>query len=365
MAMRPPIPSLILSRRAKIALLVVAILIVLFILANSFVGVYINWLWFGSVGFREVYTHRLLDAGRAVLHLRHHHGGRHRRQRRRSPTPPVRRFGRCRPSSRTSSATGSSSSRASGCCWASCSSSSASPPGMAAQGDWQIWQLFLNGGQFGVKDPQFHRDISFFAWDYPAYRTMLSFGFALVIFSLILSVAVYYIFGAIRIQTPGPKITLSARRHLTVLIFLFIVLKAIAYWLDRYGLVYSNRGQHDRCVLRRRQRRPAGEDDPVLDRDHHRDPGDRQPLAQERAAARHRLHRAAHPEHRDQRHLPGDRAADHGQAERQPEGSARTSAATSRRRERRTAFSATDAPAAPVDYENYNVTSIAVDSRRW
>ena len=80
--------------------------------------------------------------------------------------------------------------------------------------------------------------------------------------------------------------------------------------------------QHDRRVLRRCQRGAAGQDDPVLDRDHHRDPGDRQPVAQERPAARHRVHRAADPEHRHQRHLPGDRPAVHGQAERQPEGSA-------------------------------------------
>ncbi len=53
----------------------------------------------------------------------------------------------------------------------------------------------------------------------------------------------HYLFGAIRLQTPGPKMTLSARRHITLLVFVFIVLKAIAYWLDRYGLVFSDRGK--------------------------------------------------------------------------------------------------------------------------
>ena len=53
----------------------------------------------------------------------------------------------------------------------------------------------------------------------------------------------HYLSGAIRLQTPGPKITLSARRHLTILVFVFIVLKAIAYWLDRYGLVFSDRSK--------------------------------------------------------------------------------------------------------------------------
>ena len=38
-----------------------------------------------------------------------------------------------------------------------------------------------------------------------------------------------------------PKITPAARRHLTALVFVFMALKAIAYWLDRYGLVFSSR----------------------------------------------------------------------------------------------------------------------------
>jgi len=54
-AMRPPLPSLTLSRRVKISLAVAATIIVLLIVAASLVGVYINWLWFGEVGYRGVY----------------------------------------------------------------------------------------------------------------------------------------------------------------------------------------------------------------------------------------------------------------------------------------------------------------------
>ena len=55
MAMRPPLPSLTLSRRAKISLVVVGTLIVVLIVLGSLVGVYVNWLWFGEVGYRGVY----------------------------------------------------------------------------------------------------------------------------------------------------------------------------------------------------------------------------------------------------------------------------------------------------------------------
>ncbi|NED57770.1 COG1615 family transporter, partial [Micromonospora aurantiaca] len=33
-----------------------------------------------------------------------------------------------------------------------------------------------------------------------------------------------------------------ARAHLSVLFGVFILLKAVAYWFDRYGLVHSERG---------------------------------------------------------------------------------------------------------------------------
>ncbi|MBN9620559.1 MAG: UPF0182 family protein, partial [Actinobacteria bacterium] len=115
--------------------------------------------------------------------------------------------------------------------------------GASAQGDWSMWQLWLHGTSFGVKDPQFGLDISFYAWDYPVYRSLLGFGFTAVIFSLVLSVAIHYLSGAIRLQTPGPKVTLAARRHITVLVFVFMLLKAIAYWLDRYGMVFSDRSK--------------------------------------------------------------------------------------------------------------------------
>ena len=56
MTMRAPMPSVNLSRRSKIALAVVGILIVLLILLFKFAGVYINYLWFGELGHRNVYS---------------------------------------------------------------------------------------------------------------------------------------------------------------------------------------------------------------------------------------------------------------------------------------------------------------------
>ena len=56
MAMRPPMPSMLLSRRTKILLSVVAILIVLIVVLLKLSGVYVNFLWFDELGHHGVYS---------------------------------------------------------------------------------------------------------------------------------------------------------------------------------------------------------------------------------------------------------------------------------------------------------------------
>ena len=242
MVMRQPMPSIQLSRRGRIGLAVAGGVIVFLILMLSLVGVYTNWLWFGSVGYRGVYstilrTRLILFAifgvlmaavliGNVVLAYRLRPPFRpmsteqQNLERYRVAVEPRRKLGLIALAVVALLSAGSS-----------------------AQGNWQAWVLWLDGGKFNVVDPQFHRDISFFAFDYPVYRIVIGFLFAATIFSLLLSAGVYYLYGALRLQTPGPKITISARRHLTVLVFVFMLLKAVSYWLDRYGLVYSNEGK--------------------------------------------------------------------------------------------------------------------------
>ena len=159
------------------------------------------------------------------------------------PTGSGRRSGRCRWSSRTSSATGSRSSRAAAWCSPRSPSSSGCSPGSPRRAAGRPGCGFRNSTDFGRTDPEFGIDLSFFVFDYPFYRLALGFGFAIVLLALIGSVLTHYVFGGLRLQTPGQKLTAAARVQLSVLLGLFVALKAVAYWLDRYGLVYSDRGE--------------------------------------------------------------------------------------------------------------------------
>ncbi|HEX6197685.1 MAG TPA: UPF0182 family protein [Jiangellaceae bacterium] len=109
--------------------------------------------------------------------------------------------------------------------------------GGSASSNWDTFLLWRNGHDFDATDPQFNIDISFFAFDYPWWRFLVSFGFGAVTIGLITAVVTHYIYGAVRLQTPGEKVTKPAQAHLSVLIGLFVLLKAVAYWLDRFDLL--------------------------------------------------------------------------------------------------------------------------------
>jgi hypothetical protein len=112
--------------------------------------------------------------------------------------------------------------------------------GLAASSEWRTWLQWRNKVSFGVKDPQFHKDVSFFAMTLPWWRFVIGFLFAVVILALIATVVTHYLYGGIRLQSPGERVSPAAAAHLSVLLGLFVLLKAVAYWLDRYGLAVAS-----------------------------------------------------------------------------------------------------------------------------
>ncbi|WP_406336553.1 UPF0182 family protein [Streptomyces sp. NBC_00203] len=112
--------------------------------------------------------------------------------------------------------------------------------GASASGQWRTWLMWVNGVPFHQKDPQFHLDVKFYAFDLPWYRFLLGFGFAAAVLSLIAAALTHYLYGGLRVTSPGARATAAATGHLSVLLGIFVALKAVAYWLDRYGLAVKS-----------------------------------------------------------------------------------------------------------------------------
>lgn len=108
--------------------------------------------------------------------------------------------------------------------------------GSAAAQLWSSWLLFKNATPFGVKDPQFGLDVSFFAFKLPFYQALLSWAISTIILSTLAAVVVHYIYGGIRTQVQTDRTSVAARVQLSILLGTIVLLKAVAYWFDRYHL---------------------------------------------------------------------------------------------------------------------------------
>ena len=101
---------------------------------------------------------------------------------------------------------------------------------------WREWLLFRNSTPFGEKDAQFNLDISFFAFKLPIYQAMISWAISLFILAALASAFVHYMYGGIRTVGEGDRTTVAARVQLSILLGLIVLMKAVAYWFDRYAL---------------------------------------------------------------------------------------------------------------------------------
>jgi uncharacterized protein len=114
--------------------------------------------------------------------------------------------------------------------------------GAAMLQQWEPFLLWANAAPFGINDPQFGRDLGYFVFRLPFLELMNSWLFTTLVLTIVLTTLAHYVFGGIRPQSPGQKITPYANVHLSVLLALLVAVRAWGFWLDRYLLSYSERG---------------------------------------------------------------------------------------------------------------------------
>ncbi|WP_328352687.1 UPF0182 family protein [Mycobacterium sp. NBC_00419] len=240
MSMRPAARMPKLTRRSRILIGVALVVVVLLLVGPRLIDTYVDWLWFGELGYRSVFTTVLvtrlvvfLVAGLLVGAIVF--AGLALAYRTRpvfvptvGPNDPVARY-------RTA-------------VMARLKLFGIGAPavigllaGIVAQSYWPRIQLFLHGGDFGVTDPQFGKDLGFYAFDLPFYRLVLSFLFAAVFLAFLANLVSHYIFGGIRLAGRTGVLSRPARIQLVALVGALVLLKAVAYWFDRYELLSHTR----------------------------------------------------------------------------------------------------------------------------
>ena len=240
MSVRPPTRMPALTRRSRTLLGIAAAVVAVLLIGPRFVDTYVDWLWFGELGYRSVFTTVLFTrlivflatalvvgaivfAGLALAY-------------------------RTRPVFVPTVGAGDPVARYRMAVMTRLRLFGFGVPavigflaGVVAQSYWPRVQLFLHGGSFGIADPQFGRDLGFYAFDLPFYRMVLSFLFVALFLAFLGNLVTHYIFGGIRLAAGTGAVSRAARIQLISLVGVLVLLKAAAYWLDRYELLSHTR----------------------------------------------------------------------------------------------------------------------------
>lgn len=221
------------SPATKRSLVMVAILAILALIVYGTAAFWVNWWWFGSIGYRSVLVTRYLTEAIAflvagvgagafffvnlVLALRRSRGHR----------PPGSRLG--------------IGDRFLLILLAVASAVVLVVAGTEAARHWQTWQLLVNGRDFGVADPIFGHDVGFYVFTLPALTALRTGLTSLVLVTLLGVVVVYAVRLGVRFRAYR-RIPGIMRTHVLALGGTLLVLVAVGYVFGNYQLLYSTRG---------------------------------------------------------------------------------------------------------------------------
>ena len=125
--------------------------------------------------------------------------------------------------------------------------------GSNAAGHWDEVLLFQHAQSFGMKDPQFHRDLGFYVFKLPVYQFALDWLLGAFIVTLLGTLAVYafraFLYG-FRVDAPRPiarhifsvDVPRGIKVHISLLLVSLLLIFIARYYVSTFNLVYSTQG---------------------------------------------------------------------------------------------------------------------------
>ncbi len=116
----------------------------------------------------------------------------------------------------------------------------------AAGTQWERFLLFFNRQPYGLNDPVFNQDVSFYLFEFPIYRFLQGWLLPLLIITLLGVVGLYVVDNWVVVQRgrwPWPTDQMPAfRRQVAILGTFIFLLMAAGSVMDVFSLLYSPRG---------------------------------------------------------------------------------------------------------------------------
>lgn len=115
--------------------------------------------------------------------------------------------------------------------------------GIALSASWQQVQMFLHSTPFGIKDPEFGHDVSFFVFQLPVIRLLVDYLGMVALLAFIGSLVAHYLFGGLRPgEQRGLDMTRAAQVQIAVTAGALILLQAARLFVLRYESLTNTSG---------------------------------------------------------------------------------------------------------------------------
>lgn len=115
--------------------------------------------------------------------------------------------------------------------------------GIGTNSQWQHWLLFQNGGSFGLKDPEFGRDVGFYVFRLPFLSFLVDWALVALVVLFVVTAVAHYLNGGLRLGGSSPRIEGYVISHLSLILALMALVRAAGYFfVDRFALDLSSNG---------------------------------------------------------------------------------------------------------------------------
>jgi uncharacterized membrane protein (UPF0182 family) len=111
--------------------------------------------------------------------------------------------------------------------------------GIGANREWNNWDLLRYHINFGIKDPQFHKDVGFYVFELPFINFLIGWAFEAVAIIVVVTAVAHYLNGGIQLQGNERRVTAAVKTHLSVLLGVLALIKGVDYYFQRFELVLS------------------------------------------------------------------------------------------------------------------------------
>jgi uncharacterized membrane protein (UPF0182 family) len=109
-------------------------------------------------------------------------------------------------------------------------------------GRWELILQFIYQAPYGRNDPLFDKDIGFYLFSLPVYVAVKNLLLWILLLATLMAGSIYFLHDDISLDTQPWSVSSAAIAHGSALLGLFFAIKAWAYALDRYLLLYNDNG---------------------------------------------------------------------------------------------------------------------------